>query len=123
MKPKPLSALKNFTVPVVNVFSSQDRVHESDHPDSSAYPLSDRLRHRGDHSNAPLPRANRCQPSHAQTMTTSRRSRRDDVIRLISAGSVTHDGRRALTTDHPATAMARSAKPANVTKRVLIGGT
>ena len=29
------------------------------------------------------------------------------MIRLISAGSVTSDGRRALTTDHPATAAAR----------------
>jgi hypothetical protein len=54
-------------------------------------------------------------------MTSSRRSKRDEVIRLNSVGSVTSDGRRVLTTDHPAPAAARSVKPANVTSRVLIG--
>jgi len=35
MKPKPFSALKNFTVPVVNLFSSQDRARQSDGPEKS----------------------------------------------------------------------------------------
>src|SRR4051812_18530689 len=40
MKPKPFSALKNFTVPMVNLFSSHDRVRHRGgperHPTSSA---------------------------------------------------------------------------------------
>jgi hypothetical protein len=92
-EPKPLSALKNFTVPVLNVFFLRigcirviTRIRHLTRSLISPAPWS--------HSNAPLPRAKRCQPSHAQTMTT-RGGADAKTIRLISAGSVTAtvDGR------------------------------
>src|SRR5881397_1448032 len=98
MKPKFFSALKNFTVPAVNRFSSHfDGSTRAAKPEDTTLSAFVEGR-RWSYSNAPLPRAKTCHPSHAHTTASTNRQARDCVTRATSAGSVINEGRRVLIT-------------------------